>query len=87
MLSQFRFYRERRGLFNSDVALGFDVNKDDPIAWWSNFGCEVPELQALAIKVLSQCITSSPCETNWSLFDLIVNKKPNRLTAEKCSEI
>ena len=36
MLSQFRFYRERRGLFNSDVALGFDVNKDDPIAWWSN---------------------------------------------------
>ena len=81
--AQFIVYRERRGIFSRDVALGFDVSTDDPIAWWSNFGCEVPQLQAFAIKVLSQCVTASPCETNWSLYEWIVNKRRNRLSVEK----
>jgi hypothetical protein len=83
ILAQFIVYRERRGIFSRDVALGFDVSTDDPIAWWSNFGCEVPQLQAFAIKVLSQCVTASPCETNWSLYEWIVNKRRNRLSVEK----
>ena len=61
------------------------MSTDNPIAWWSNFGYEVPRLhlQAFAIKVLSQCVTASPCETNWSLYEWIVNKRRNRLSVEK----
>jgi len=29
-------------------------DKMDPVAWWENFGFEIPHLQTLAIKVLSQ---------------------------------
>ena len=84
ILSQYSKYREKRGLFCSDLALVvFNIKDDDPIAWWSNLGCEVPELQAFATKVLSQSVSASPCETNWSLYDWIVNKKRNRLTPDK----
>ena len=60
ILSQYSKYREKRGLFCSDLALVV-FNIKDPIAWWSNLGCEVPELQAFATKVLSQSVSASPC--------------------------
>ena len=37
----------------SVAALSFSQEFDDPVSWWSNFGCEVPELQSFAIKALS----------------------------------
>jgi hypothetical protein len=39
----------------------------------------VPELQKLAIWVLSQTCSSSGCECNWSVFEKIHSKKCNRL--------
>ena len=68
ILSQYTFYREKRGLFSTDAASSFSQDFDDPVSWWSNFGCEVPELQSFAIKALSQSTSASPCETNWSLY-------------------
>ena len=83
ILSQYTFYREKRGLFSTDAASSFNPDEDDPVSWWSNFGCEVPELQSFAMKALSQSTSASPCETNWSLFDWVINKKRNRLTVDK----
>ncbi|GLT80297.1 hypothetical protein SLA2020_517450 [Shorea laevis] len=37
-------------------------NKMDPVAWWENFGFEMPSLQTLAIKVLSQVSTVGICQ-------------------------
>ena len=68
ILSQYTFYREKRGLFSTDAASSFSQDFDDPVSWWSNFGCEVPELQSFAMKALSQSTSASPCETNWSLY-------------------
>jgi len=68
ILSQYTFYREKRGLFSTDTALSFSQDFDDPVSWWSNFGCEVPELQNFTMKALSQSTSASPCETNWSLY-------------------
>ena len=69
ILSQYTFYREKRGLFSTDAASSFSQDFDDPVSWWSNFGCEVPELQSFAMKLkaLSQSTSASPCKTNWSL--------------------
>ncbi|XP_063683453.1 cytochrome P450 4F4-like [Bolinopsis microptera] len=61
ILSQNTFYREKRGLFSTDAASSFSQDSDDPISWWSNFGCEVPELQSFAMKALSQSTSASPC--------------------------
>ena len=81
---QYKFYREKRGLFSTDAASSFSQDFDDPVSWWSNFGCEVPELKSFAMKALSQSTSASPaCETNWSLNDWVINKKQNRLTVDK----
>ncbi|KAK7272202.1 hypothetical protein RJT34_28661 [Clitoria ternatea] len=37
-------------------------DKMDPVAWWENFGFEIPQLQTLAIKVLSQVSSVAMCE-------------------------
>ena len=85
ILSQFTFYREKRYLFFTDAAFSQDF--DDPVSWWSNFGCEVPELQSLAMKALSQSTSASSCETSWSLYDWVINKKRNRLTVDKQGDL
>ena len=40
-------------------------DKMDPVAWWENFGFEIPHLQTLAIKVLSQVSCVAMCEEIW----------------------
>lgn len=40
-------------------------DKMDPVAWWENFGFEIPQLQTLAIKVLSQVSSVGMCEEIW----------------------
>ncbi|RWR95498.1 hypothetical protein CKAN_02484700 [Cinnamomum micranthum f. kanehirae] len=47
--------------------------------WWDQFGCDTPELQNLAIRVLSQCCSISGCERNLSIFGHIHSPKRNRL--------
>lgn len=54
--------------------------------WWDLHGSSAPELQSVAVKVLSQSPSSSPTERSWSDYDYIKNKRRNRLlpaTAEK----
>ena len=47
--------------------------------WWVMYGNETPTLRKLAIKALSQTVSSSACERNWSTFALIHTKQRNRL--------
>ncbi|KZV54981.1 hypothetical protein F511_36795 [Dorcoceras hygrometricum] len=47
--------------------------------WWRVFGCSAPNIQSLAIKILSQTSSSWGCERNWSVFERIHIKKRNRL--------
>ena len=83
VLKQLMTYRNGLGMFARSETSQL-VN--DPISFWSLFGSSTPELQALAIKILQQNTSASACETNWSTYDYIFNKKRNRLnndTAEK----
>ena len=55
--------------------------------WWSTYGDEMPELQRLAMDILSLVGGACSCERSWSAFDFIHSKKRNRLSAEKCGEL
>jgi hypothetical protein len=55
--------------------------------FWAEWGAECPELQSVAIKVLSQISCASACERNWSTYDFIHNKKRNRLTPERANDL
>ncbi|KAL4359548.1 hypothetical protein AHAS_Ahas08G0088400 [Arachis hypogaea] len=71
-------------------------DKMDPVAWWENFGFEMPHLQTLAIKVLSQVSSVAMCEESWQhnggnpcqetdagLEDLVYVKNNLRLQSHK----
>ena len=59
------------------------VQQSLPYDWWINYGKEAPNLQKIAIKVLSHTCSSSGCERNWSTGSLIHIKLHNRLAMKK----
>lgn len=53
LLEQLGLYSQQCGLMGEEDAI-HSRNKLDPLTWWENFGIEIPELKALAIKIFSQ---------------------------------
>ncbi|GBG85995.1 hypothetical protein CBR_g40808 [Chara braunii] len=52
------------------------------VQWWLTYGKRHPTLTKIAVKVLSMWTTASPCERNWSTFDLVHTKRRNLLSPE-----
>ncbi|XP_044947225.1 uncharacterized protein LOC123396332 [Hordeum vulgare subsp. vulgare] len=71
-------FRERRGRFGQRVA-HISAEKMSPTEWWFQFGGDVPNLQKYALRIVSQCVSSSGCERNWSAWALVHTKQRNRL--------
>ncbi|KAH6833491.1 hypothetical protein C2S53_019116 [Perilla frutescens var. hirtella] len=72
---EFPMYRDRVGLFGKSVVVkGCSLNdaRFDPASWWSNFGSRTPNLQRLAMRILSLTNSSSGCERNWSAFEGVI---------------
>jgi len=55
--------------------------------WWITHGACAPELQRIAVRVLSQTTSASRCERNWSMFSQVHTKTRNRLTYKKLNLI
>jgi len=56
--------------------------------WWSIIAREeTPNLSRLAVRVLSQTVSSSNCERNWTTFTLIHTRPRNRLTMERLEKL
>ncbi|KAK8939133.1 hypothetical protein KSP39_PZI011617 [Platanthera zijinensis] len=51
------------------------------------FGSCAPQLQKLAIRILSQTSSSSDCERNWSVFEKIHTKRRNRLEHQRLNDL
>ncbi len=68
-------------------AAQIDTVTMDSIDWWSTYGSETPELAKVAKKVLSQPISSSSAERNWSTYSYIHNVKRNRLNCTRADKL
>eukprot|EP00253_Pinus_taeda_P033830 PITA_33830 len=79
-------YRMGGGTFGFNMAIKNRSTKM-PDAWWTSYDARVPNLQKLAIRVLSQTCSSSGCERNWSVFDKIHSKKRNRLESKRLNDM
>jgi hypothetical protein len=55
--------------------------------WWDSYGGEHKELQKLARRIVSQCMSSSGCERNWSTFAMVHTKLRNRLGYDKLHKL
>lgn len=83
---QFPTFHMKKGLY-SLVSTQMDSLTMDPIDWWSTYGSQTPELAEVAIKVLSQPISSSSAERNWSTYSYIHNVKRNRLNCMRADRL
>ncbi|XP_028796952.1 uncharacterized protein LOC114752370 [Neltuma alba] len=86
MMQQVFIYRDRKDSFDR-FSCEKAAQKLDPHQWWSFYGSSIPELQQVAIRILSQTSSSSGCERNWSLFERIHNKRRNRLEHERLNDL
>ncbi|XP_057970336.1 uncharacterized protein LOC131159441 [Malania oleifera] len=77
-INQLLLYRDRQETFGTPLAQRA-VKQTNPAEWWIHYGLCAPELQRIAIRVLSQTTSASNCERNWSTFSLIHTKTRNRL--------
>ncbi|MCO5574173.1 hypothetical protein L7F22_027955 [Adiantum nelumboides] len=57
------------------------------VTWWEDYGADVPQLQSLAIKILSHVCSLSAIERLWSTFGHIHSKKRNRLGVQKANDL
>jgi hypothetical protein len=55
--------------------------------WWDQYGGDYPELQEFTRHIVSQCMSSSGCERNWSTFALVHTKLRNRLSYDKLHKL
>jgi hypothetical protein len=56
-------------------------------AWWQMFYYSTPALQKLAMRLVSQCASTTGCKWNWSKFAFIHTKVRNCLTNEKLHKL
>ncbi|XP_057852251.1 uncharacterized protein LOC131062571 [Cryptomeria japonica] len=75
VLDELEIYKSAEGrLFSSQLAID-RRGKQQPDLWWENYGAGTPNLQKIAIRVLSQPCSASGCERNWSVFESIHTKE------------
>ncbi|XP_052208388.1 uncharacterized protein LOC127812099 [Diospyros lotus] len=65
-------YTRKEGAFGKVWAAQGCAKNDDnynPVTWWMTYGNQTPNLQRMAIRMLSLTSSSSGCERNWSTFE------------------
>ncbi|XP_038713464.1 uncharacterized protein LOC120007338 [Tripterygium wilfordii] len=86
LTSEMRIFVDAEGDFGRKTAIN-DREKMLPAEWWRYYGNSAPNLQKLAMRVLSQTCSSSGCERNWSIFEHIHSKKRNRLEHQRLNDL
>ncbi|GKC11047.1 putative hAT dimerization domain, ribonuclease H-like superfamily protein [Tanacetum coccineum] len=84
--AQYARFHMKKGLYARPEAQ-IDAVTMDPIDWWSTYGSETPELAEIAKKVLSQPVSSSSAERNWSTYSFIHSIKRNRLNTKRADKL
>ncbi|WOL07425.1 hypothetical protein Cni_G16166 [Canna indica] len=86
ILIELPIYKASGGLFGTDFAIS-QRNTLALAQWWRMYGHSAPNLQQLAIRILSLMWSASGCECNWSVFEQIHSKKRNRLEHKRLHDL
>ncbi|CAD6257460.1 unnamed protein product [Miscanthus lutarioriparius] len=80
-------FQKRHGSFSKKMARSCERFEFNPASWWRLYGGGAPDLQRMAIRILSLTSSSSGCERNWSTFEQHHTKRRNRLTTERLNSL
>jgi len=78
--------RRRQGRFARDSCV-LNMKLMSSWSWWAKYGGNSPELQKVAMDILSLVVGACSCERKWSAFDFIHSKKRNKLSPAKAEEL
>ncbi|MCO5578352.1 hypothetical protein L7F22_032193 [Adiantum nelumboides] len=76
-----------RGISRDDSMQHHSQFRVGAVTWWEDYGADAPQLQSLAIKILSHVCSSSAIERLWSTFGHTHSKKRNRLGVQKANDL
>ncbi|CAI7863841.1 unnamed protein product [Closterium sp. NIES-53] len=89
--NQLRSFLDLKGSFGMPEAISqrekVKAGTYSMVKWWQWNGTDVPQLSSLAVKVLSQPVSASPCERGWSKWESVHTARRNRLGSAKCSDL
>ncbi|KAI0524227.1 hypothetical protein KFK09_003591 [Dendrobium nobile] len=85
-MNEVRLFRDGLESFGKPIALTMPKEMQ-PDEWWKMFGSSAPNLQKVAIRILSQTSSSSGCERNWSVFEQIHSKRRNYLEHQRLNDL
>ena len=86
-LAQFMVYKNRtKGVFG-ETAVFAQASVMPAHEWWELYGSEVPELQYVAMKVLSKRSSACSVERLWSFFGQVWNDSRASLGAKKARDL
>nr|DAD48928.1 TPA_asm: hypothetical protein HUJ06_018865 [Nelumbo nucifera] len=71
-------YKNAEGIFGFNMAI-CQRKKKEPADWWITFGASTPNLQKIAVKILSLTCSASGYERNWSVFEHVCQNKTTML--------
>lgn len=83
---QFTHFISKKGMYALS-SVKQDAYSMDAIDWWETYGSETPDLAAIAIKILSQPISSSSAERIWSTYEYVHSAKRNKLNAKNADKL
>ncbi|KAM1285408.1 hypothetical protein ACFX13_028896 [Malus domestica] len=84
--SNINFYEEAVGDFGRPVALRCRESLA-PATWWSLYGADYPDLQRLAVRILSQTCSIIRSKRSGSIFERMYSKKRNRLEQQRLNDL
>ncbi|CAI5530798.1 unnamed protein product [Closterium sp. Naga37s-1] len=88
---QLRSFLDLKGSFGMPEAISqsekVKAGTYSMVKWWQWNGTDALQLSSLAVKVLSQPVSASPCERGWSKWESVHTARRNHLESAKCSDL
>ncbi|KAL3753580.1 hypothetical protein ACJRO7_000913 [Eucalyptus globulus] len=79
-------YINKHGALGTDFAI-MRRTLNAPGDWWAAYGYEIPTLQKVAIRILSQPCSLHWCKWNWATFESLHTKKRNAEEFKKLGDL
>ncbi|CAI5488641.1 unnamed protein product [Closterium sp. Naga37s-1] len=88
---QLRSFLDLKGSFGMPEAIAqrekVKAGTYSMVKWWQWNGTDAPQLATLAVRILSQPVSASPCERGWAKWESVHTARRNRLGSAKCSDL
>lgn len=78
-MMQLASYQDKEGIFSKQFVRQH-AKEMSPAKWWDKYGKAVPDITSVACSVLTQPVSASAAERNWSVYGAIMSSGRSRMS-------